>query len=105
MVHFFYVLLRWRDFVAEVLCIEPSDRDIKLQAIKDYVWRERMRSDITILGYTYRFELGCWGCGEFFNLVECQLLSTKEGYGGWQELKHDGILDGGYEYVTKGRRG
>ncbi|MBI2637620.1 MAG: hypothetical protein HYW88_01845 [Candidatus Sungbacteria bacterium] len=105
MVHTFYVLLIGRDSVAGIQTEMPSERERKLQVIKDYIRRERIRRDIKTLGHEYRFELGCFGVGEIFNLVECQLLLTHEGYGGWLELTHDDILDGVYEYVTKGKRG
>ena len=77
----------------------------KRRAIDEYVRRERIRCGVMVLKDDYLFELSCFGFGEFFNLVERQLMNTREGRGGWAELEDPDILHGAYEYVTKGKRG
>ncbi|KKS38952.1 MAG: hypothetical protein A3G49_04380 [Candidatus Sungbacteria bacterium RIFCSPLOWO2_12_FULL_41_11] len=80
-------------------------REEKMEAIKTYILRERERCGVSWLGTEYLFELSCFGCGEFYNLVERQLLNTEEGFGGWRELEDEHILEGAFLYVTEGKRG
>ena len=75
----------------------------KLKAVRQYVLYERKRRKI--IPTTERLpELSCEAIGEFFNLVERQLVNTREGYGAWSELKSPEVLDGAYQYITQGHR-
>lgn len=76
----------------------------KLTAIREYILHKRAQCGIVALGRAFRPELSCEAVGEFYNLVECQLLATKEGFGAWLELSHQPVLDGAYRYITEGIR-
>ena len=75
------------------------------QAVRDYVYSERERRGIQQRELTTKrkFELSCEAFGEFYNLVEGQLMCTIEGFGAWSELYGD-VLLGAFVYVTTGRR-
>lgn len=77
----------------------------KLAAIREYVLGMRAHCGIIALGRTSRPELSCEAVGEFYNLVEHQLLVTEEGYGAWLELSHPSVLDGTYRYVAERIKG
>ncbi|MDO8600353.1 MAG: hypothetical protein Q7R73_01880 [bacterium] len=76
----------------------------KLAAIRVYVIRERERRGI-VTGRALLPELSCEAFGEFYNLVERQLVNTIEGCGAWCELAYPFVLNGAYRYVTEGIRG
>lgn len=73
----------------------------KLAVVRNYVLRMRARCGIISLGCAARPELSCEAFGEFYNLVERQLMLTEEGFGAWRELEHSPALDGAYRYVTE----
>lgn len=78
----------------------------KLRVVRSHVTKERKRRGIkeTDLHTAHLPEFSCEGLGEGFNLVERQLMSTKEGYGAWECLKGE-MLDLAYQYVVTGCRG
>ena len=86
----------------------------KLAVIRDYVVRKRAQCGI-VPGRTVLPELSCEAFGEFYNLVERQLMNTeKEHHGkkcdgneecGWCELAYPPVLDGAYWYVVERIRG
>ncbi|OHA07802.1 MAG: hypothetical protein A2934_02935 [Candidatus Sungbacteria bacterium RIFCSPLOWO2_01_FULL_47_10] len=82
-----------------------DESEHKLHVIRAYIEHERERRRITELSTMPLPELSCFGYGEFFNLVERQLMYTNEGFGGWKELSNPEILDGAYRYVAEGKRG
>lgn len=79
----------------------------KLAAIKKYITKERKKKEIAEeeIGTSRMFEGSCEANGEFYTLVERQLMFTHEGYGAWGELNSTEVLDGAYRYVTMGIRG
>ncbi|MBI2639872.1 MAG: hypothetical protein HYW90_03240 [Candidatus Sungbacteria bacterium] len=80
----------------------------KLEAVKSFVRAERARRGIreyTLWEKHVPGEPSCEMKGEGFNLVDFQLMYTKEGFGAWRELEAVEILDLAYQYVTSGRRG
>lgn len=77
----------------------------KIKSVVSYVRAVRTRQGIKELSRSCLLEPSCFVNGEFYNLVEFQLVNTAEGFGSWSSLKHAEILEGAYEYVTKGKRG
>lgn len=73
----------------------------KLSAIREYVWRERIRRGIIPSQQEPDIKLSCFEVGEYFNLVERQLLTTEEGFGAWLELAYPPVLDGAYYYIAE----
>lgn len=76
----------------------------KLEKIHAYVLKERKRRKI-VPQKNPPDEPSCEMHGEFYNLVEVQLMWTKEGYGAWHQLNFPEILDGAYKYVIFGKHG
>lgn len=76
----------------------------KLAVIREYVLLERERRGI-VPERTLLSELSCEAVGEFYNLVERQLVNTIEGCGAWVELVHPPVLDGAYRYVIERIKG
>lgn len=72
-----------------------------LEEIQRYVSEERERLGIEQLGTSPRSEPSGEAFGEFDLLLDCQLVHTLEGYGGWRELKNREILTGVYGIVAR----
>lgn len=77
----------------------------KTEKIRGYIIRERKRRGIKKLGTERLPELSCEMFGEFYNLIERQLMATHEGYGAWSELRDPAVLDGAYKYAKERQRG
>lgn len=84
--------------------MEVSD-EAKRDAIREYVRDQRERGGIhdSVLSTKPLPEGSCEMMGEFRNLVDRQLIMTREGYGDWASLRFQELLDGAYEYVLKAR--
>ena len=75
----------------------------KLTVVRGYVQKERRRRKIKQFSPGPE-EGSCFADGEFKNLVERQLVLTREGQGAWYSLNHPEILEGAYRYVIGSRR-
>lgn len=86
----------------------PASRIEKLEAVKLFIRTERVRRGVHEGGLWEKQVPGEPSCemkGEGFNLVEFQLMYTKEGFGSWKELEAEEVLDLAYQYAINGRRG
>lgn len=76
----------------------------RLAVIHAYITKERKRRQIAP-SLKPPQEPSCEMSGEFYNLVEVQLMYTLEGHGAWRDLQYAEILEGAYDYVVYGKRG
>ena len=79
----------------------PSN-DEKMKAVRDYIAAERHRLGVTKLDTNAKPETSGMSCGEDGDLellINRQLLTTREGYGGWLELTDQRTLDRVYEII------
>ncbi len=76
---------------------------VKTKMVLDFVRSERERMGVRNenLGLESRPEPSCIAFGEFNNLLYCQLIYTKEGYGNWGELNGMEVLDGLIDFIAK----
>lgn len=74
----------------------------KICIVIDAVLVERRKRGVSDEALSLRpFDEGsCEMVGEGFNLVERQLMYTREGYGYWRDL-HGELLDLAFDYVTQ----
>jgi len=79
-------------------CHIETGRKAKLDTIRKFVLKERMRHGITELKGPMP-ELSCIAVGEFHNLLWRSLMYTPESY--WHELSDPEILDGVYKEALK----
>ena len=84
-----------------------ATREEMLTTVKAYVLAQRIKQGVSQHKLRHRqlVEGSCYVNGEFYNLVETQLVHTIDGYGGWQELQFPELLEGCYNYVVFGKRG
>ena len=75
----------------------------KMRMVLDFVRSERERMGVSDreLGLDSRPEPSCIAFGEFNNLLYCQLIYTREGYGNWGELNGSEVLDGLIDFIVK----
>lgn len=80
-----------------------NDHNVRLNQVVDFVIEERKRMNVSDkdLGLKSRQEPSCIAFGEFNNLLYCQLIYTREGYGNWEELKGQEVLEGLLDYIAK----
>lgn len=69
--------------------------------VRDYVLKERARLKIEKVDTSVKPEPSGEAFGEFNLLLDRQLLTTTEGFGGWNELQDAEILEGVYRVVQK----
>lgn len=81
-----------------------NEQDAMLADIHDYVLSERKRLGITTTDTRVKSEPSGELNNEFAILLDIQLVSTTNGYGGWSELDDNQTLRGVYEVVQR-RRG
>ncbi len=77
------------------------------QAVLHYVLSERKRRNIRKrdLSSSGQPELSCFAFGEAFNLVEVQLMYTRQDCGEWNVIKrNDEILELAYNYCKHGKK-
>ncbi len=76
---------------------------VKMKTVLDFVRGERKRMSVRNedLGLDSRPEPSCIAFGEFNNLLYCQLIYTREGYGNWGELNGTEVLDGLIDFIAK----
>ena len=86
--------------------VAPS-REEMLEAVQEYIARRRQEAGIIArdLALTPRPEGSCCAEGEFKNMVESQLMYTRQGCGAWRDLAYDDILEGAWRYVAYGETG
>lgn len=86
--------------------VPPLTDEDKYDRVVEYVEAERKKRGVSAeqLGTTYRPEVSCESVGKGFNLVECQLIYTREGYGAWKSLYGE-VLNLVFNYVVFGKRG
>jgi hypothetical protein len=70
------------------------ERSEKMRIVRDYISLERQKRGIEKLETVSRPELSGEMFGEFSLLLDVQLMQTAEGYGDWQSLNDDDILNG-----------
>ncbi len=75
----------------------------KLNKVVAFVNSERKRMGVRDenLGITSRMEPSCIAFGEFNNLMYCQLIYTRKGYGNWGELNNPEVMDGLMDFIEK----
>ena len=74
-----------------------------LQDVVNFVKKERERSGIKENDLKKRpsIELSCISFGEFYNLIYCQLIWTREDSVWWVPLKDPEILKGTHSLIRK----
>ncbi len=80
-------------------------REEKIERIRRYVKKQRERKKIgrEELSPHPIPEPSCFGYGEAYNFVECQLVYTTH-QPNWDLLKEDSILEMAFNYVKFGKR-